>query len=184
MKKLLILIIISTLTLLQANDDNVTYRGATFNINLVFDPSCLSLLGTTDVVNKHVGVVGRLSYCDAYEGDAQNYLTESYSLGAGVALYSHSIYRDSFFLSAVGSLGHDHVKDIVVDITAQRFIAIATAGVGYQWQFQRGYIFTLGVYAGYSKPFAYEKSVDEDLNREVADANIKFTPTFLVGWRF
>ena len=184
MKKLFILILLGTSILLQANDDNVSYRGSSFNVNLVFEPSCLSLLGNTDVVNKHVGVVGRLSYCDVYEDDSQNYLVESYIVGTGIILFSHSIYRDSLFFSAVGSVGYTNVKDVLLDIAAQRFTALATVGGGYQWHFQKGYIFTVGMYAAYSKPFAYETGLNENLNKAVSAEKIKYTPTFLVGWRF
>ena len=184
MKKLWILILVTASILLHASDDNVSYKGSSFNINLVFEPSCLSLLGNTDVLNKHVGVVGRLSYCDVYEDDSQNYLVESYIVGTGIVLFSHSIYRDSFFLSAVGSVGYTYVKDVLLDINVQRLTALATVGGGYQWQFQKGYIFTIGMYAAYSKPFAYETSSNKNLNEVVSSEKIKYTPTFLVGWRF
>jgi len=172
------------MTLFGASEDNESYLGSSFNLNVAFEPSCLSFLGTTEIINKHIGLLGRVSYCDTYTDDTQNYLTESLMFGSGLIFYSHSIYRDSFFLSFAGNLDRAYVKDIVDDIEGDRFTASVAAGTGYQWQFQKGYIVTLAIYVIYSKPFAYETTADSSLNSEISSSFVKYTPTFLLGWRF
>jgi len=182
--RLLLLILLTFSTLLSADDNDESYLGSSYNLNLAFEPSCLTFLGATDVINEHIGWIGRASYCNDYTDDAQNYLNSSLILGSGLAFYSHSIYRDSFLLSLSASLDRTYVKDVVDDITGVRMTVSGLVGLGYQWQFQRGYIFTLAMYYTYRKPFAYETTSDNSLNDELSRSSNKFTPTFLIGWRF
>ena len=170
---------------LWANDENnESYLGSSYTLNLAFEPSCLSSIGATSVMNKHIGVLGAVRYCDHYTDDAQNYLRGEWMLGTGLAFYSHSIYRDSFFISLLGSLDHANIKDVVNDITGTQIAVSGTAGLGYQWHFQRGYVFSLVIYYKYSKPFFYDQTNDENLNDELSKSLGKLTPTFLIGWRF
>ena len=182
--KLLILIFLTLSSLWAIDDDNESYLGSSYNLNLAFEPSCLTFLGSTDVINKHIGWIGRASYCNNYTDDAQNYLNSSLILGTGLAFYTHSIYRDSFLLSLSTSLDRTYVKDVSADITGVRMTVAGLVGLGYQWHFQRGYIFTLAMYYTYRRPFAYESTSSDSLNEELSQPSSKFTPTFLIGWRF
>ena len=182
--KLLILIFITLTTLLAVDENNESYVGSSYNLNLAFELSCLNFIGSTDVINEHIGLIGRISYCDHYVDDAQNYRNSSLIVGGGVALYSHSIYRDSFFLTFTAGLDRTYVHEVAEDITGIQLLVSSVVGTGYQWQFQKGYIFSLAMYYVYRNPFSYDTTSSATLNDQLSRTSDKFTPTFLIGWRF
>ena len=181
----LVLFLFLTINTLWAVDDiNESYVGSSYNLNLAFELSCLNFVGATDVINEHFGVIGRVSYCDHYTDDAQSYRNSSLIVGGGLALYSHSIYRDSFFLSLTAGLDRTFIHDVVDDVTGSQVLFSSVVGTGYQWQFQKGYIFSLAMYYVYRNPFYYDTTNDASLNNQLSHSSDKFTPTFLLGWRF
>ena len=178
-----ILLLLSNL--LQAeNNSTPEYLGSSYNLNLAFEPSCLHFIGTTDIKNEHIGPLAKIGFCDEYTDNTQSYLKESLYLGLGLALYSHSIYRDSFILSFSANIERAWVMDVTKDITADSYSVMGIAGMGYQWHFQRGYIFSLMAYYSYRRPFMYKDAGDADLAHEISADENKFLPTFLIGWRF
>ena len=182
--RVLILVFLTLSTLWAVDENNESYVGTSYNLNLAFELSCLNFVGATDVVNEHFGLLGRVSYCDHYTDDAQNYRKSSLILGGGVALYSHSIYRDSFFLTLTAGFDRTFIHEVSNDITGTQMLFSSVVGTGYQWQFQKGYIFSLAMYYVYRRPLSYDTTTDTGLNEQLSSTSHKFTPTFLLGWRF
>ncbi len=184
MRTLLLTIILLT-TLLRAEESiEENYLGSNYNLALAFEPSCLHLVGNTDVINEHIASVGKIGFCDTYTDNLQTYLKESIYLGAGAAFYANSVYRDSFFMSLSLNLERAWISDVVQDITGDSYSLYGSIGTGYQWHFQKGYILSLVVYASYRKPFKYKDAGDSDMSQELSQDETNILPTFLVGWRF
>ncbi len=170
--------------LLSAEDKVENYRGSSYNLFLAFEPSCLKLVGSTDVINEHFSALAKFGICDTYTDDTQSYLRQSVGTGMGMAFYTNSVYRDSFFLASTVDVEKVWLHDIVQDIVANSFALKGNIGIGYQMHFQRGYILSAGIYYTYVQPVRYTNTSDDALNEELSSSKYAFIPTFLIGWRF
>ncbi len=182
MRAFILVVLLFSSSLLAEEDEN--YLGSSYNVLLAFEPSCLHVIGSTDVYGEHVGGLAKLGFCEAYADDSQTYLDESFYVGTGASFYSNSIYRDSFFLALTLNLAHSWVRDVVNDTTASQYAVQGVVGTGYQFHFQRGYILSLVMYFSYKKPFSQTSTSDQELAEHLPEEEIKYLPTFLVGWRF
>lgn len=182
--KIIFLIIFIYSTLFSYEVEEEKYLGSNYNLYLAFEPSCLRLLGNTDVINENVGVLGKLSFCDDYINDSQDHLEQLYSIGTGISLYNNSIYRDSFFTTLIFSLNKTFLTDIFTGTTGNSLAISSVASLGYQWHFERGYIISLAAYASYRFTLSYDDKSDIALKDELSKNTTKLTPTLLLGWRF
>jgi len=164
-------------------DNNETYKGSTFNAAMAFEPSCIHFAANTAINNEHFAVLGTSGYCDKYTDDSQTYLRESIYAGAGIMMFSESLYRDSFYLSLSVSLEKAWMREAVSREIGDSYAGLGVALIGYQWHFKKGYILSLMGYFSYLKPFSYN-AADEALKAELKEEKSTYTPTFFIGWRF
>lgn len=174
--------------LLHLYADEENYKGSSFNAILSMQLSCLHVEAESELYTKHLAWNTQLGHCDDFVDDAL-YLRESYEANIGLKYFTHSLYRDSFFISA--HLGLEYAKLNEVDTYAQAnaYSWLSTFGVGYQVHFKRGYILGIGAYISYNAPFS--KSVDangaDDISAlywELSKAETKVFPKFMIAWRF
>lgn len=177
-----ILFIYSVLFSSELKEDS--YLGSNYNLYLAFEPSCLSFIGDTDIINEHTGVIGKFSFCDEYLDDSQDYLEQFYSIGSGISFYSNNIYRDSFFTAFIFSLDKTFLTDIFTGTTGNSLALSSITGVGYRWHYKRGYILSLAAYASYSHTLDYNDKSDSGLRDKLSQNTTRLMPTFLLGWRF
>ena len=166
------------------NETKEEYLGSSYNLQIATEPSCLSLVGTSQIINRHIGFVNKFSFCDSYLNNSQDYLQEVYSIGSGFSIYANDIYRDSLFISLILGIEQIFLTDIFTDSTGDALNIDALAGIGYQWHFKRGYILSLGAYALYTTPIKYDNKSDIGLKNELSTSSTKISPTILMGWRF
>ena len=170
--------------LLSAQNEVENYKGSSYNLFLAFEPSCLTFIGNTEVINKHFSAIAKLGTCDTYTDDTQSYLRQSIGGGAGMAVYLNSVYRDSLFLASTLNIERVWIHDVVQDIIADSNTFKIDMGIGYQIHFKRGYIISAGIYYTYIKPINYNETSNSALNKEVSTVQQLFKPTLLIGWRF
>ena len=182
--KIIFLIIFIYSALFSFEVEEEKYLGSNYNLSLAYEPSCLHLIGNTDVINENIGVIGNVSFCDDYINASQDHLKEFYSIGTGIAYYPNSIYRDSFFTTLIFSIDKTFLTDIFTGTTGNNLAISNILGLGYQWHFKRGYIISVVAYASYSFILSYDDKSDIALNDELSKNRTKVTPTLLLGWRF
>jgi len=182
--RIIFLILIFFNTLFSAEIKEEAYLGSNYNLFLALEPSCLSLIGNTDVLNEHTALVGKLTFCDAYINDSQDYLEEVYNISTGVILYTNNVYRDSFFTSFMLGMSKSFITDIFNEQKGNNLSMSGIISLGYQWHFKRGYTISLAAYASYDKILIYEDKSDARLKSELSKDTTRVGPSLLLGWRF
>ena len=181
---ILVLFIYTSLFSLEVEVEEEQYLGSSYNLYVAFEPSCLSFIGNTDVINENIGVLVGARFCDQYLNDSQDYLESIYSIGTGMSLYSDSVFRDSFFTVITFNLNRTFMTDIFTGVTGDSLSISSMLGLGYQWHFKRGYILSIAGYISHDSVLKYDAKSDSNLKDVLSEHTIKATPTFLFGWRF
>ena len=179
MKKLILIFLI----LLQLHADESNYKGSSFNLALVYEPSCLRFIGTTKLIDKHFALSTGFSHCDNYTDEDQILLKKSYSGGLGLGLYSTSVYRSGFVVNIFTALEKSWTEKVSTFDEGESLSLISTLSTGYQFHFEKGYMISLQVYINYAIPLTYYTS-DPLIKENISKSHTKYHPVLILGWRF